>query len=68
MKPDEETCRARGVAGGAWSFPALPGRATLPMPPCAHQPGSSLNPIAQGSYGELAACGGTIGLGMEVGR
>lgn len=63
MKPDEETCRARGV-----ELPALPGRATLPMPPCAHHPGSSLNLIAQGSYGELADYGGTIGLGMEVGR
>lgn len=50
----EEVHKTRHSTGeGAQSFHALSGRATLPTPPCVHQPQSSLNPTLWGFLGSL---------------
>ena len=38
----------QGMWEGAWGFHALSEQATLPAPPCVHQPKSSPNPILLG--------------------
>lgn len=44
-----EMCRA-GCRERELKFHAFPGLTTLPASPCAHQPGSSLDPIFSGFY------------------